>query len=279
MVSCRNGWKVAPKYRKVDLAKPCNCLGRREIGGNGGQVGVFATASCALTWLWTGEVDPWQWEIDVEGQVQVRASSRLRGALISFGRGELDVEVGEGRGLGLEFWRIRSRRRGPRRGRTRRNSGKPGVFQDRREVSELVELAETGRGRCTQRGGRLLLDLGSTRRTERGLDRLGCGQIRKRIVLRKVARFLDGTWLRWHASRANPHHRRFGGWTRGPRRYRWSRRRAGDRVWLGDDERVPTLRASHLQARGWHPPFVDLVGRFARLALDLQHRVEEGYHN
>ncbi|AKU99449.1 hypothetical protein AKJ09_06113 [Labilithrix luteola] len=36
---------------------------------------------------------------------------------------------------------------------------------------------------------------------------------------------------------------------------------------------MPALRASHLQARFWNPALVNLVRRFARLALDLQHLV------
>ena len=51
------------------------------------------------------------------------------------------------------------------------------------------------------------------------------------------------------------------------------RRRALRRI--QDEERVPALRATHLQAGRRYAPLVDLIGRFAGLALDLQHVTQE----
>ena len=45
----------------------------------------------------------------------------------------------------------------------------------------------------------------------------------------------------------------------------------------GDDERVPALRAAHLQSRGGYAALVNLVRRMTRFALDFEHRDKE-YH-
>jgi hypothetical protein len=208
-------------------------------------------------------------EVDVEAHplIRSRASPCFRGWKVRLRRREIDVEVRQRRRLRTCSARgLRAREGGPSC-RPRLHDGKPYVVGDRGEIGELVDPTERWRRRAWWRrwSGPWHSSLSESRR-----GRLGCRQVPEDVV---------GGTGRLDRGDAHARHGHLGRRARRRHRSRGGsslRRRSRGEVRVRHREGVPALRATHLQPRRRNASLVDLVGRLAGLALDLQHRDAKG---